>query len=303
MQPLSKGGWKSKAGKPKPKRPKPQDSSDSYGSRPGTSRQPRRPPNPPHSSWPSSESSQPQPTNVGYPMTPLVMPMQPPGPYFNMVGQVGTPKPGGVSTASAPAGMPMMPQPNLAFQEMQQKQQVAQGLNPYMGPVMAVILPNFATYAPGYPMFQQTQPMPPFHMAAYNPMNPIPSPDSLSQLQQQQQAMLLGTSMPPGPGSPQPWLGEDDLDGAQPPALFSSSRSSSPLQLNLLQEELPKPAEPQSSTGRPESLHEQHNKGVRQTRPPPPPLPTSLLQLPVIMFILFCALLHACNLSLFHPLH
>lgn len=46
--------------------------------------------------------------------------------------------------------------------------------------------------------------------------------------------------------------------------LFSSSRSSSPLQLNLLQEELPKPNEGQSSTGhnRAESLHEHHaNEG------------------------------------------
>lgn len=264
MQPMSAGGMKSKTGKPKPKKPKPHDSSDSYGSMPGTLRQPRRPPNPPHSSWPSSESSQPQPATVGYPMTPLVMPLQPPGPYFSMVNQIGTPKPVGVPTAAAPAGVHMMPQPNPDFQDMQQ--QAAQGLNPYMAPVMAVILPNFPTYAPGYPMFQQTQPMAPFNMAAFSPMNPMPfSPESLSQ-QQQQQAMPLGTAMPLRPGSPQPWLGEDDLDGAQPPALFSSSRSSSPLQLNLLQEELPKPAEPQSSTGLPESLHEQHNKGVRQKR-------------------------------------
>ncbi|MED6233132.1 hypothetical protein ATANTOWER_007187 [Ataeniobius toweri] len=47
---------------------------------------------------------------------------------------------------------------------------------------------------------------------------------------------------------------------AGPQALFSSSRSSSPLQLNLLQEELPKLSEGQSSTGlnHSESLHEQH---------------------------------------------
>uniref|UniRef100_A0A669CWC2 Period circadian clock 3 n=1 Tax=Oreochromis niloticus TaxID=8128 RepID=A0A669CWC2_ORENI len=54
-------------------------------------------------------------------------------------------------------------------------------------------------------------------------------------------------------------VGEEE-EAAGPRALFSSSRSSSPLQLNLLQEELPKPSEGQSSTGynHAESLHEQH---------------------------------------------
>ncbi|XP_076125054.1 period circadian protein homolog 3 [Alosa pseudoharengus] len=260
MQPVSAGGFKSKSGKPKHKRPKPQDSSDSHGSTPRPS---RRPPNPPHSSWPSSESSHPQHAAVGgYPMPPpLVMPLQPSGPFYSAEGdQMGGPKQGGVPAMPVGA-IPMMPQPDPAFQQMQQmQQQTAQGLNPYMTPVMAVILPNFPTYPPGYPMFQQAQPLAPFNMAAYPPMAPtLFSPNTL--VNQQQQQPPLGIPVPPVPGSPQPWLGEEDLDEAQPPALFSSSRSSSPLQLNLLQEELPKPAEPQSSTGRPESLHEQHNKG------------------------------------------
>ncbi len=62
---------------------------------------------------------------------------------------------------------------------------------------------------------------------------------------------------------PTPWFGED-LDAAQPTALFSSSRSSSPIQLNLLQEELTKPTEALNSTG-PEILLKHHAKEVRPT--------------------------------------
>ncbi|KAJ8258736.1 hypothetical protein COCON_G00177480 [Conger conger] len=176
MKPASvQGGltrWK--AGKPKHKRPKPQGSSDSNASPAGNFRPPHRPPQAPDSSWPPSESSQPQPASA---MPPLVLPFQ--APYFTALGQVG-------GDTAAPASVT-----NSALNVWGQQ---------------------------GGPLFV---------------------------LQQDQ---IL-----------QPVQNNPDPDTTQPPALFSSSRSSSPLQLNLLQEELP-----HSSTGQAESLQEPHSKGLPQ---------------------------------------
>ncbi|KAG5838945.1 hypothetical protein ANANG_G00229110 [Anguilla anguilla] len=61
---------------------------------------------------------------------------------------------------------------------------------------------------------------------------------------------------PPRPAHPLPLPGALD----PPSQLFSSSRSSSPLQLNLLQEELPKPAQPQGPEGDAESQEEAQRK-------------------------------------------
>ncbi|KAL7843295.1 hypothetical protein AOLI_G00248070 [Acnodon oligacanthus] len=224
------GGWNtSHSGKPKHKRPKPQCSSDSDASRPGMC-PPLCSPAPNNS---SSESSKP---NF---ISPMLMPVQPP--YYPMAAPPGA--------EQAPSTMPMVLQP----EQMQSMQPLVQVMNPF--PIVAVILPYPANYVypQGIPGIQGIGPPPPFHQ-----------PPCMSMVDTSSQAGPSG--VPPVSntllGSPilSPWQGED-LDAAQPTALFSSSRSSSPLQLNLLQEELPKSTEPQSSTGRPESLHEQHAKG------------------------------------------
>uniref|UniRef100_A0A665W042 Period circadian protein homolog 3-like n=1 Tax=Echeneis naucrates TaxID=173247 RepID=A0A665W042_ECHNA len=184
---------------PRHKRPKPQGSSDSYASPPGPPR------HVPDSSWPSSESSQPQ---MGV--------MQ--------------------SAQSLPA------------------------------PVMAVILPNYQNLAPGYPsIYPQSvlsmMPQAPITMTGFTPSS-APFLQPQSQTHPGPQTMTY-----PGPllCSPRPCssVGEEE-EAAEPRPLFSSSRSSSPLQLNLLQEELPKPSEGHGSTGHnlTESLHEKHpNEG------------------------------------------
>ncbi|XP_076862160.1 period circadian protein homolog 3 [Brachyhypopomus gauderio] len=133
---------------------------------------------------------------------------------------------------------------------------MVQVVNPFMTPVMAVLVP-YAPACAGYgqdvagiaptavvtPPFAQA----PFISVAntFPPAGPTVTPPGL----------LSST-----PATP-PWLGGEELDATQPPALFSSSRSSSPLQLNLLQEELPKPAEQDNSTRQPRSSHQQHSKG------------------------------------------
>ncbi|XP_058229679.1 period circadian protein homolog 3 isoform X1 [Hemibagrus wyckioides] len=238
MRPLSTGDWnRSHSGKPRHKRAKPQASSDSDGSRPAHFL-------PIASSAPnnsSSESSNPKP-NI---FSPMLMPVQPP--YYPIPPQ---------PVAMQPHGVPMLVQP-------EQTQPVMQVMNPFMSPVVAVIMPYPASYTiypqavpgmPGVPGVNPTGLVPP----------PAPHPSFIS-LMENPPAQTGPSLMPSASGalmsSPisSPWP-EEDVDGAQPTALFSSSRSSSPLQLNLLQEELPKPNAPQSNTGRAESLHEQHAK-------------------------------------------
>ncbi|KAI4904845.1 hypothetical protein NFI96_018230 [Prochilodus magdalenae] len=230
LQPGRYWGWNtSHSGKPKHKRPKPQCSSDSDASPPGMC-PPLCSPAPNNS---SSESSKP---NF---ISPMLMPVQPP--YY--------PMPAPPSAEQPPGTVPMVLQP----EQMQPMQPLVQVMNPF--PIVAVILPypgNYV-YPQGVAGVQGIGPPPFFHQPPCMSMVNTPS-------------QVGPSGMPPAPttlmSSPilSPWQGED-LDPAQPTALFSSSRSSSPLQLNLLQEELPKPSEPQSSTGRPESLHEQHAKG------------------------------------------
>uniref|UniRef100_A0A667W9B6 Period circadian clock 3 n=1 Tax=Myripristis murdjan TaxID=586833 RepID=A0A667W9B6_9TELE len=223
------GGWnRSRTGKPRHKRPKPQGSSDSYASPPGPSRRP------PNSSWPSSESSQPQ---MGVPYNQLQTS------YFPMMGT----QPG-----------PEQPAP----------QQPPGSINPYVAPVMAVILPNYPAFTPGYPSIYPPSapsmlPQAPFTMAGFAPgADPFTQPQFQGQPGPHPQTSSGLLLCSPRASSS---VGEEE-EAAGPRALFSSSRSSSPLQLNLLQEELPKPSEGQSSTGhnRAESLHEQHVKGVSE---------------------------------------
>ncbi|XP_035486151.2 period circadian protein homolog 3 [Scophthalmus maximus] len=288
LRPLSGGGRNnSRRGKPRYKRAKPQGSSDSYASPPGPPRCV------PVSSWPSSESSQPQ---MGAPFS-QTSPLQ--TSFFPMMAtQPGPEKPTGLqqfpgatpvvlrpsdqtqlghnfnimhSTQSLSAMQPIQMEPIQNMQNMQNLHTMqpiapAQSINPYMTPVMAVILPNYPTFTADYPSMYPLPgtsmlPQAPITMTGFTPgCIPFPQP----QFQAQPVPHTLSS---PGPllCSPRPSssVGEEE-EAAGPGALFSSSRSSSPLQLNLLQEELPKPSEGQSSTGHnlAESLHEKHaNEG------------------------------------------
>ncbi|XP_026130908.1 period circadian protein homolog 3-like isoform X1 [Carassius auratus] len=226
----------------KHKRPKPEDSSDSYGSQPGNYWSLPGPTGAPHSSWPSSESSHPPPSNIGF-VPPMAVPMQT-APYFTVVGA---------------DQQPMVVQPD----------QVVQNLYP-MTPTMIVLLPSYPMYPGNNGMYLHGMPVPapgvvpqpPFNLGGFvppgghvphvSPSQGHPPGPTITGVGMAQDASAEVDSIPA------PWFGED-LDAAQPTALFSSSRSSSPIQLNLLQEELTKPTEAQHSTG-PESLHEHHAK-------------------------------------------
>ncbi|XP_072238571.1 period circadian protein homolog 3 isoform X1 [Leuresthes tenuis] len=285
LRPVNTEGWnRSRRGKPRYRRPKPQGSSDSYAS-------PAAPPcRVPNSSWPSSESSQPQmgaslsqtsPLQVTFlPVTGAPGMEQPPRPQqtlgatpmmlqppdqlnynFNIM-QSGQSQPGMQS-------LQMEPIQNLQnIQNFHNLQPVAstQSFNPYVAPVMAVILPNYPTFTPGFPSIYPPSvpsivPQAPINMTGY-------APGSASFPQPQFQAQPgPHTQISPGLLLCSPRASSsvgDEEEAAEPRALFSSSRSSSPLQLNLLQEELPKLSEGQSSTGHnhAESLHEQHTNEV-----------------------------------------
>ncbi|CAF96813.1 unnamed protein product, partial [Tetraodon nigroviridis] len=261
------GEWnRSRRGKLRYKRPKPQGSSDSYASPPG-----------PKSSWPSSESSHPQ-IGVPYGQT---SPLQ--APYYHpmMATRPGTEQP--LRPQQLPGATAMMPpdqnqftynfgviesagvqpiqmEPIQSFHNLQ-PMAPAQTLHPYMTPVMAVILPNYPALTPGFPPVYPPPaasllPQAPINMAAV-----VPGPAHFAPpLFQAQAAPPPQTTLGPLLCSPRASSSVgDEEEEAGPRALFSSSRSSSPLQLNLLQEELPKPSEGQGSTGhnRPESLHDQ----------------------------------------------
>ncbi|XP_029946616.1 period circadian protein homolog 3 isoform X1 [Salarias fasciatus] len=285
LRPISAGGWnRSRKGKPRHKRAKAPDSSDSYASPPGL---PHRVPD---SSWPSSESSHPQ---MGAPYS-QASPLQ--VPFFPVMGKPGQEQPPKTQPPPGPAPVMLQPPDQLSynFNIMQSPQTLlgmqpvqmepiqnlqniqnfptlqpmasTQAYNPYMTPVMAVILPNYPTFTTGYPSIYppsapQLLPQAPIAMTGF-------SQTSVPYLQPQFQAQP-GPHTHTSPGlllcSPRASssVGEEE-EAAGPRALFSSSRSSSPLQLNLLQEELPKPSEGQGSAAhnRAESLHEQHaNEG------------------------------------------
>lgn len=267
MCPLSAGEWnRSRRGKLRHKRPKPQGSSDSYASPPG-----------PKSSWPSSESSHPQ---IGVPYS-QTSPLQ--EPYYTMMAtQPGAEQP--LRPHQLPGATPMMPpdqnqftynfgviesagmqpiqmEPIQNFHKLQ-PMAPAQTIHPYMTPVMAVILPNYPTLTPGFPSVYPPPalsmlPQAPINMAAFVPGSThFPPPLFQAQPTPQPQTTLGPLLCSPRASSS---VGDEE-EAAGPGALFSSSRSSSPLQLNLLQEELPKPNEGQGSTGHnhSESLHDQH---------------------------------------------
>ncbi|XP_033012417.1 period circadian protein homolog 3 isoform X2 [Lacerta agilis] len=145
------------------------------------------------------------------------------------------------ATAAAPATPPYLPcsiQPLPAFREA------------YMGGFMTVLFQNFPAYPPQPPPPPPLFPPPPSFSAQ---LFPCPSA-----------ASYLCPVMPPGPPSALPMAAPGPMEHPSPPStpvsaaeeeqpassadpphqrLFSNSRSSSPLQLDLLQEELPKPLE------------------------------------------------------------
>ncbi|XP_060925593.1 period circadian protein homolog 3 [Limanda limanda] len=283
LRPLS-GCNRSRRGKPRYKRPKPQGSSDSYVSPPGP---PRRVPD---SSWSPSESSQPQ-MRAPNGQTSLLQ-----TPFFPMMATQPTPEqppsaqqmPGATplvlqppdqtqlsynfntiqSTQSLSGMQPIQMHSIPSLQNMQsfhtmQPMAPAQPINPYLAPVMAVILPNYQTFTAGYPaMFPPSgASMLPEALITMTGFAPGSSPFLQPQFQTQPSPHTMTCPVPllcsPRPSSS---VGEEEeAPGAR--ALFSSSRSSSPLQLNLLQEELPKPSEGQRSTGHNhiDSLHEKHD--------------------------------------------
>lgn len=275
-RPVSAGEWnRSRRGKLRYKRPKPQGSSDSYASPPG-----------PKSSWPSSESSHPQ-IGVPYSAHPQTPPL--PAPYYTMMAtQPGTEQ--HHRPQQLPGATPFMPPDQTQFtynfgvtesagmQPIQmesthnfhnlQPMPAAQIIHPYMTPVMAVILPQYPTLTPGFPSVYPPSassllPQAPINMAAF-----VPGTTGFTQpLFQAQATPLPQSTLGPLLCSPRASssVGEEE-EAAGPRALFSSSRSSSPLQLNLLQEELPKPNEGPGSTGHnhTESLHDQHANEVRR---------------------------------------
>ncbi|XP_033822152.1 period circadian protein homolog 3 isoform X2 [Periophthalmus magnuspinnatus] len=285
LRPISAGGLnRSRRGKPRHKRPKPQGSSDSYASPPGPPRCL------PDSSWPSSESSQPQmaapfgqTTQLQPPFFPL-MSQQTTGPTEqnlrpqNLRQQQATTIPTPMvfqpeQQSQMNYNFNVMQSPNMPIQmdtipnihpNFNNIQPIApQSINPYVAPVMAVLLPNYPTFTPGYPSIYplSTPSVLPQAPLTTTGFNPAPVPFSPLPLFQNQEALNQTPPQVPLLCSPRPGssVGEEE-EAAGPRPLFSSSRSSSPLQLNLLQEELPKPNErPGSSNQLSESLHEQIN--------------------------------------------
>ncbi|KAG7275399.1 hypothetical protein CRUP_021597 [Coryphaenoides rupestris] len=123
---------------------------------------------------------------------------------------------------------------------------------------MAVLLPNCPSFSMGYPSVYSPAapallPQAPFTFGGFAPAAPLPQYPTLPAPLQPPPPLLQPPAVPVlrSPKADSSCEEEEDEEEAEeaagPPALFSSSRSSSPLQLNLLQEELPKPSENQDS--------------------------------------------------------
>ncbi|XP_073512613.1 period circadian protein homolog 3 [Phyllobates terribilis] len=229
--------WKKGKKQSKHKRQKPMESSDSNGSHPNLPPRPRRQ-GPLPQSWPSSEVSNPSPSNMAFP-APMMIPIQPayPMPGFQ-VPHMGTTVAGDCTNSTvAPESIP---QSNISYN----MQPFPAFPSPYMGPLMAVFLPNYNMYPPinqqiPQPFFPAQYPCPPSYPYTGMPVAPQTVPSQIPT------DFMDPESRPSSP------MSADELQDVQSddPHLFSNSRSSSPLQLVLLQEELPKPAElPEGTT-------------------------------------------------------
>lgn len=220
----------------KHKRQKPMESSDSNGSHPNPPSRPRRPGALPPS-WPPSEVSHPSPPNMAFP-APMMIPIQPayPMPGFQLP-HMGTTVGGDCTNSSvAPESIPPS---NLSYN----MQPLPAFPPPYMGTYMAVLLPNYNMYPPinqqiPQPFFPTQYPCPPSYPYTGMPAAPQTMP-----------SQIPTDFMDPVSRASSPMSAEEQQDAqSDDPHLFSNSRSSSPLQLVLLQEELPKPAESTEGT-------------------------------------------------------
>ncbi|XP_040285863.1 period circadian protein homolog 3 isoform X2 [Bufo bufo] len=223
----------------KHKRQKPMESSES-GSHPNLPPRPRRPgPLPP--SWPSSEVSHPSPSNMAFP-PPMMIPIQPayPMPGFQLPHMGSTVAGDCTNSTVVPESIP---QSNISYN----MQPFPAFPSPYMGTFMAVFLPNYNMYPPinqqiPQPFFPTQYPCPPSYPYTGMQVAPQVVPQTVpSQIPTDFLDPTSRASSPMSAEEQQEILSDD-------PHLFSNSRSSSPLQLVLLQEELPKPAEPPEGT-------------------------------------------------------
>uniref|UniRef100_A0A8C5MRL5 Period circadian regulator 3 n=1 Tax=Leptobrachium leishanense TaxID=445787 RepID=A0A8C5MRL5_9ANUR len=222
----------------KHKRQKPMESSDSNGSHPNLHPRPRRP-GPLPQSWPPSDVSHSSPSNLAFP-PPVMIPIQPAYPMPGFPLPHVSPMTGNCPTSSA---MPECPPSNMSYNVQPTIQQFPGFPSPYMGPLMAVILPNYNMFPQMNP--QMTQP---FFQSQYTasssyPFTAMPGPVQSMPLHIPTD-FLDPTSRASSPMSAE---GQQEVQ-SEDPRLFSNSRSSSPLQLVLLQEELPKPVEPPEGT-------------------------------------------------------
>ncbi|XP_018408051.1 PREDICTED: period circadian protein homolog 3 [Nanorana parkeri] len=229
-QQTTPSAWKKGKKHGKHKRQKPMESSDSNGSRPNLPPRPRRP-GPLPQSWTPSEVSHPSPPNIAFPPSVMIQPAYS-MPGFQMP-HMATAMAGDCTTSTVTPES--IPQSNIY------NMQTFPGFpSPYMGTLMAVILPNYSMYPPMnpqvlQPFFPSQYPCPPAYPYTAMPSTPQNAP---SQIPTDFVDLTFGASSPMSAEGQQEVQSED-------PRLFSNSRSSSPLQLMLLQEELPKPAEPQ----------------------------------------------------------
>uniref|UniRef100_H3APP0 Period circadian regulator 3 n=1 Tax=Latimeria chalumnae TaxID=7897 RepID=H3APP0_LATCH len=236
-------GWrKTKPGKPKHKRQKPLESSDSTSSRlnfPPRQRKaaPTRPCCPP------SEGSHTSPSSMGFP-APLMLPFQ------TAYSMPGFPVPvAGASMLGDQAAVSSGPEPTPQPTMMYGIQPAPPYPAPYMAPMM-VFLP------PMYPQMNLQVAQPSF-VPGQLPCVSSPYPFGITPVTG---VPLLPPVLqePPEPPSrsstPASASGQQAVESERPP-LFANSRSSSPLQLILLQEELLKAAEQQEGAER-ESLEE-----------------------------------------------
>ncbi|XP_053308001.1 period circadian protein homolog 3 isoform X2 [Spea bombifrons] len=219
----------------KHKRQKPMESSDSNGSHPNLPPRLRRQGQLPQS-WPPSEVSHPSPSNMAFP-PPVMIPIQPayPMPGFPLPHMSSAN--GNFPTSSMAPECP--PQPSMPYNI----QPFPGFQSPYMGTLMAVILPNYNVYPQMNPQIPQPFFPPQYTCPTSYPYTGMPA-TAQSMPSQIPTDFMDPTSRASSPMSAE---GQQEVQ-SEDPRLFSNSRSSSPLQLVLLQEELPKPVEAPEGT-------------------------------------------------------
>ncbi|XP_040182409.1 period circadian protein homolog 3 isoform X2 [Rana temporaria] len=275
----SPAAWKKGKKQGKHKRQKPMESSDSNGSHPNLPPRPRRS-GPLPQSWSPSEVSYPSPSNMAFP-PPMMIPIQPafsmpgfpqmtttvagdctnssvtpesipqsnisynmqtfpgfPTPYMGTLMAVFLPNYNMYPTMNPQMNPTMNPQMNPTMNPQMNptmNPQMNPTMNPQMNPTMNPQMnPTMNPQMP-QPFFPSQYPCPPAYPYTGMPSAPQNFPSQIPT------DFVDPTSRASSPMSAE---GQQEAQ-IEDPHLFSHSRSSSPLQLVLLQEELPKPAEPQ----------------------------------------------------------